>query len=838
MKGKKKEKKSNASKDNKKTEKKLIKRVNVKEALPFSFDKEKNMFVKKDGSYIQMVCITGTNLFGFKETDKASFINAFSLVFSNTIGKGQIYSYEISADVDGYIEDYQFFMDSLDLTNEIGCKKYDILERAQNRMKFTASTRELVDRCFLFVFADKDINRLEQRCNEVIQTMSPFQSTFMLTWEEMFGVLYNFYRPSNARIFDEDPKEIEDIMDYLYPTRIGRVERGFKQCLETDGIYSRTRYISYYKKMPKFAQLSYLATYKEIDFSLHFEPAESGAISKEMDKELRNIRKNLEKAKEHSESTKLQKKEAETEELIDSVVADGSLPYVFTVVVRIKSDSLDMIDKIAAEMDKDFLPDGIAFRDGVFEPMELFHMSAPICHNELPHYGKLTTSETLGFMYPFVFEALYDSTPMMKTEKDGYHSMSKRHYPPVYIGNTIQTNGVVFYDNFTKKDDRSNYNEFIAGNSGMGKTFFLMWLINTRYALGYKQYLIDVEGKELNKLTYALHGANINCADGSKGRINPMHIRLNIPDSDTGENKVPLKEIKPLAAHIRFLRAFFNAYKGNTTEIGLLNDNTIEQAIESVYSDYNITFDTDAQYIVDNFKNDDYPILMDVYNRLYKMLEEVRQDPKHDSKEITRIKECIAFLDPLARGADSDILNGHTNIDLNNDLINFNIAALQDNTDSRVLKTQYYNILSFIWTDIISDTTNHRKQVYADEFSVIMDPRFMDIMLYFQTIAKRIRKYYGGLTTATQQINDVMKASVREQGEAIIENSVYKFFFSLGAAGIEYFNDTDLIPESEREFIKFAKLGQCYASFGTATNMRLKVQLDNQTLQEFEAMKA
>ena len=117
MKGKKKEKKSNASKDNKKTEKKLIKRVNVKEALPFSFDKEKNMFVKKDGSYIQMVCITGTNLFGFKETDKASFINAFSLVFSNTIGKGQIYSYEISADVDGYIEDYQFFMDSLDLTN-------------------------------------------------------------------------------------------------------------------------------------------------------------------------------------------------------------------------------------------------------------------------------------------------------------------------------------------------------------------------------------------------------------------------------------------------------------------------------------------------------------------------------------------------------------------------------------------------------------------------------------------------------------------------------------------------------------------------------------------------
>lgn len=86
------------------------------------------------------------------------------------------------------------------------------------------------------------------------------------------------------------------------------------------------------------------------------------------------------------------------------------------------------------------------------------------------------------------------------------------HYPPVYIGNTIQTNGVVFYDNFTKKDDRSNYNEFVIGNSGMGKTFFLMWLIYNRCGLGYKQYILDVEGKELNKLTYELGGANIDCS--------------------------------------------------------------------------------------------------------------------------------------------------------------------------------------------------------------------------------------------------------------------------------------------------------------------------------------
>ena len=104
----------------------------------------------------------------------------------------------------------------------------------------------------------------------------------------------------------------------------------------------------------------------------------------------------------------------------------------------------------------------------------------------------------------------------------------------------------------------------------------------------------------------------------------------------------------------------------------------------------------------------------------------------------------IAFIRPLAVGADAILFNGHTNINLNNPLINFDISGLQDNTGSRILLN--YNIstsfhlfglkLSVIVVDI-------RKQIYADEYGIIMDPDLKEVMKYFSSISRRIRKRIG-----------------------------------------------------------------------------------------------
>lgn len=822
-------------KNTKSTNNKKMSAVNIKEVLPFTYDNEKQTFVDNDGNYLMMIRIAGTNLFCFKEQDKFSYINAFSQIFNNKVGAGQIYSYQVSADVDGYVEDYQYFIDQLDLSNENDYKKYQILTNEQARLKYTSQTRDLVDRCFIIIFKDKDYFRLEQRCSEIQATLNPFQKTYIMDWKETYEVLFNYYKPKDNQLFENFVGEVNDIMDILYPTSMHKVETGFKQCLEVDGYYYRTKYVSQYRKEPDFALMSYLATAGDLDFSLHFEPAEEDAITKEMDKTIKNINSNLDHAKEQSVQAQLQKKLSTTSEMIDQLAVDGASPYLFTVAVRIKGSSVKKVNEISHELDKVFNTQfKVYFRDGVFEPLELYNLTAPICRNELPHYAKLSTADTLAFMYPFVFESLYDSVPV--NGNSGYA------YPPIYLGNTIQTNGVIFYDNFTKMDDRSNYNEFIAGTSGKGKTMMIMMLIYYRFAMGYKQYVIDVEGKELNKLTHYLGGENIDCSNGEKGRINPLHIRFNIPDSDDAEGKVELDEICPLSEHMRFIRSFLGAYKGNSDDIGLLHNNMIENAITTVYKRVGITFETTAKTIVENYKNTDYPVWKDVYDVLGEQLNteqlKAANNEYYDKKEIERLKECQAFLEPIAVGADATLFNGYTNIDLSSSLINFNLSAIQDNTENRVLNAQYFNVLSFIWTNIISDESNVRKQIYADEFSVIMDPRHRDIMLYFQTIIKRIRKRLGGLTSATQQCRDVLKDSVKEEGEAIIENSVYQFFFGLGAIDIKYFDDTNLIPVEEREFVQFASIGECYAKIGTATAMRMKVTIEPHVFELFERLKA
>ena len=170
--------------------------------------------------------------------------------------------------------------------------------------------------------------------------------------------------------------------------------------------------------------------------------------------------------------------------------------------------------------------------------------------------------------------------------------------------------------------------------------------------------------------------------------------------------------IYPLEQHIRFLRSFLNAYKGDSDEIGILHTNLIERALTHVYGLINIDFKTTAQYILDNFKSEDYPIFSDVYDTIQQWLTEIEKQSHPDRAEIERHKVCLAFLEPIAYGADANLFNGHTNVDLSANVINFNLSALQDNTGSRVLATQYYNVLSYIWTDIISDPFNRRKQLY------------------------------------------------------------------------------------------------------------------------------
>ena len=117
-----------------------------------------------------------------------------------------------------------------------------------------------------------------------------------------------------------------------------------------------------------------------------------------------------------------------------------------------------------------------------------------------------------------------------------------------------------------------------------------------------------------------------------------------------------------------------------------------------------------------------------------------------------------------------------------------------------------------------------------------MNPDLKEVMQNFSSISRRIRKRLGGLTVATQQISDVLKPEVKSEGEVIINQSCYQFYFNLGG-GTEYFKDTDILPESALNFIQFANIGECYAKFGTQTAMTTQIIIPPDELEFFERIK-
>lgn len=805
----------------------------ISEAVSINWDEEKQCFKDKNNKYIGMLKTFGTNLFGLKEEDQMVYMNAFSFIFNSNIGEGQIYTYEVPANVDGYVNDYNYFKSQLNVMDDIDNIRYDILDKASQRLEDTAVTRELVDRCFIIILKDSDYYKLEKRLNDVISQIGMYQKTRLLNAKEMIEIIYDYYNPASGKFISTSYEDNYDLMDTIYPDYIGFYDQGFHQAIALNGLYCKTKWLSSFYKEPMQAMLCFLATYPNVEFSLHWIPAPQDSIKSDLDKSIQNLNKQINSEKDASKIREKQKEIEQNLDMVDKLISEGSFALYFSVSLRITAESPQLLNQICDELDKYAKTLNIKLRDGLHQPLEMFNLSAPICQNDVENYMLETTADTMGYMYPFVFEALYDSTSVVdnKTGKVLYN------YPPVYIGNTINTNGVVFYDDFVRADDRSSSNEFIVGTTGMGKTMFLMWLIMQRHGLGYKQFIIDVEGKELNKLTYALKGQIIECANGDAGRINLLEIRFNIPENMENDDKVPLDKIKPLAEHIRFLRNFFDIYKGEDGNkiITILHDNEIEIALEKLYKvKMNIDFNTTAQEIIDNYTSSDYPIMNDLYNEL---VNERDRTIEIDRKRKNILNECIAFIRPLALGADSPIFNGVTTINTDASLLCFDISGLQDNTGSKILKAQYFNIISFIWTKIIANTTGERQKLIIDEFGVIMDKRYPDIMRYFENIIKRIRKRHAGLTTATQQVSDMMKDSVREYGEAIISQSTYQFFFGLGSSGAEYFRDSKIIPKSELEFIQFAGIGDCYAKIGSQTALRIHVALPEDEVKKLERIK-
>jgi type IV secretory pathway VirB4 component len=168
-------------------------------------------------------------------------------------------------------------------------------------------------------------------------------------------------------------------------------------------------------------------------------------------------------------------------------------------------------------------------------------------------------------------------------------------------------------------------------------------------------------------------------------------------------------------------------------------------------------------------------------------------------------------LEKYTEGIFAGVLNHPTNVQINNQLVVFNIRDLEE----QLRPIAMYTILQFIWNEMRS--TLKQRIVVVDEAWVMMQND--DAASFLFGIAKRCRKYYTGLTTITQDIADFMSS---RYGKPIVTNSSLQLLLRQSPAAIDTISDTFYLTEQEKFLLLESNVGEGIL-FAGAKHVAIKV---------------
>lgn len=401
-----------------------------------------------------------------------------------------------------------------------------------------------------------------------------------------------------------------------------------------------------------------------------------------------------------------------------------------------------------------------------------------------------------------------------------------------WLGRTSRTNRVVILNQWIRSNDRVNSNWFISGLPGSGKSTAIKKIQTCEYSFGTKIITLDPEEEYVDLAAHPdINGDVIDCAGGSTGRINPLQVRysprITEDDLNYGENlndyMVYDEEmgISDLALHIQNLRVFFKLYFGaESFDAGIKT--ALEECIIEVYRDFHITWDTEIAFL----QPEDYPVIRDLYNKV----EEKSKKPdlsQYKQSVYDRLKDLLYS---IAYGADQFIWNGPTTINPQSDFIVLNCSKLLE-LDENVKRAQFFNLTSWAWHEMSKDRS--QKVIFGiDEGYLFVDPDYPDLMKFVRNVSKRDRKYEAGLMFITHSAVDVLDPAVKRFGQAIIDNSCYRFIMGTDGKNLQETVDLFNLTEGEQTILASKSRGVGIL-FAGSVRLDMRLEVSNEMLEMF-----
>ena len=329
----------------------------------------------------------------------------------------------------------------------------------------------------------------------------------------------------------------------------------------------------------------------------------------------------------------------------------------------------------------------------------------------------------------------------------------------ILYGVNRHDNSLIIFDRFSLQ----NANAVMFATSGAGKSYTVKLEIIRSLMMGVDVIVIDPE-MEYKHLSDAVGGTYINVSLASRSKINPFDL-----PRPTGESASTEDIIRSAVITIKGLLRLMLG-KITTTE-----DSILDRALLETYAKKDIVPGVDLTTI-------EPPTLQDFQDIL-------------EGMEGTA--ELVVKLRKFSEGTFSGLLNSQTTVQMNNQLVVFSVRDLED----ELRPMGIYTIVNYIWNVVRS--VRKKRILVIDEAWWLMQNE--DSAKFIFALVKRCRKYFMGITTITQDVNDFLTSPY---GQAIVTNSSMQMLLKQSPASIDLVAKTFLLTQSEKYLLLESAVGE------------------------------
>lgn len=670
--------------------------------------------------------------------------------------------------------------------------KLKLLEEDYNFINGLNNKKSVVNREFYLVLEEDAENEtlLNQKINDLIQEFSSMglhaEKVSSEEWRELLYVMLN--PVSSLDTFKKDATTINrSFKERIAPTGLKINE---KDLVLGDAYVSIVTLVSY----PSMVAVGWLGAVANINHTrmvMTISPTNTQEISSTLKKSMSELKSKMININDYNDQILFNNQMQDFVELVNRIDREHEKFSLLTVNFLCYGETKEEMEKTKKELKSTLSAYGLGGADLMFEQERSLKMCLPTMYSDLEkQYGLPIPMMTTASSFPFIFQNLQD---------DG---------DAIMLGNDA-LGGLLFFDLWKRTNKRNNSNAVIVGKSGSGKSTLIKKLVRGVWCRGSKVIIIDPE-REYRDLCENIGGCWIDCGTGISGIINPLEVRKGADDNEDD------KSINnDLSRHFQTFRTFIKYYLQDLSAYELTK---IEEILIEVYKDKGIDFNTDLS----KFKSEDYPIMQDLYNKTKETLDKAKHD-KEARNVIESLEKISSMLKRATIGADARIFNGTSSIhvDEDTDFIVLDIHSLVD-SDDVILKSQFFNILSWCWNEI-SKNRDEQVILVCDEEHLLIDPNNPDGADFLKKCNKRARKYNCGVWNISQNFIDFSAVGLERYGQVIIDNSAYLLIMAQGQKEIEAVKYMMNLSESEIQFLTTASRGQ--GLFVISQDTRLPIQI-------------